>query len=118
MHAAKSARSKPNPTDPDAAAVRPGAAADAHRRRCAPLTGAHLLDHGPQHPAHERLGGVRRAAEQDRGGVTQAALELLGEAGRVVEPASEGGLAHEDLSVFTDVGHGGDGVGVASEGDG
>ena len=54
------------------------------------------LDDPAQQLAGEGLGAVRDAAEQDRGGVADAALELAGEALGLGDAAPVGGVADED----------------------
>ena len=59
----------------------------------------HARDDRLQQMRDQRLGSVWRAAEDDRGRIAQAALELARGPGRLSERAALGGVAGQDLAV-------------------
>jgi hypothetical protein len=73
------------------------------RRRPAPLLDDLGVDPG-QERGHQALGGHRHAAEDERHAVAHAALDLAGEALRVLGATPLGRSPHDGRAVRTDVG--------------
>ena len=73
------------------------------------------LDRGPQHATRERIRRHGDAAEEERCGVAEAALELAGEPPGVGQTAAERGLAGEDRVVVAQEDDRGDGCGAIAE---
>ena len=61
----------------------------------------HVVERPAQHLAHERLGRHRRAAEEQRRGVADPSLELPSDPSGLARGAAVGGVARQDLFVFS-----------------